>query len=230
MTGLARVLEPELMDTELDAAEYRTIDNREVNRLFVESVLALAPRKGRILDLGTGPGDIAILLAQSAPELDIVAVDLADHMLAIARDAVSAANLGRRVEVARCDAKATGFDDASFDMVVSNSLVHHIPEPGDAMREVARVVRAGGAIFIKDLLRPRDEAELDSLVATYAANDSEYQRTLFRNSLHAALRLDEVERMCRDAGLHGVEVKQVSDRHWTIARGAMRALGKGSHT
>lgn len=218
---LPRVLEPEIMDTALDAEEYKAIDNRAVNRLFVEQALALGVT-GRVLDLGAGPGDIAILLAGAAPTSTIVAVDLADHMLALAKTSIAAAGLTGRIEIARRDAKATGFDAASFDAVVSNSLVHHIPEPAAALREIARVVRPGGAIFVKDLLRPRTRAELDHLVATHAAQDSDYQRMLFANSLHAALRVDEVERMCIEAGLVGVTVSRVSDRHWTIERQATK--------
>ncbi|CAN5801616.1 class I SAM-dependent methyltransferase [soil metagenome] len=221
LRDLARVLEPEVVDTELDAAEYQGIDNREVNRVFVERALELGPKDGSVLDLGAGPGDIAILLARTAPGLRVVAIDLAEHMLALARIAVHDAGWSARVEIACRDAKATGFPDSAFDLVVANSLVHHIPEPREVFREVARMLRPGGALFIKDLLRPKTESELHHLVATYAKNDSDYQRTLFENSLHAALRVDEVERLCEEAGLTDVTVARASDRHWTIERAAV---------
>ena len=222
---LPRVLEPEVMDTERDAEEYRAIDNREVNRIFVEQALALAPARGVILDVGAGPGAIAIELAR-ASALDVVAIDLAEHMLAIARADVLRERLSARVTIARVDAKATGFPSASFDAVVSNSLVHHVPDPVALFAEIARLVRPGGAIFIKDLLRPRSARELAGLVARHASNDTPYQRELFAASLHAALRTDEVERACREAGLRGARVRQVSDRHWTIERRAEPAEGE----
>jgi ubiquinone/menaquinone biosynthesis C-methylase UbiE len=224
--GLERVLEPEVMDSELDAREYQAIGNGEVNREFVSQALRLAPLHGLLLDAGTGPGDIAILLARSAPEIRVIAIDLADQMLAIARDAVARAGLGGRVEVARRDAKETGYPAAKFDMVMSNSLVHHIPEPIEFFREVARVARPGAGVFIKDLLRPRSNEELLALVVMHAAKDTDYQQMLFANSLRAALRVDEVELLCRQAGLRDVTVRQTSDRHWTIERAATHG-GRG---
>jgi ubiquinone/menaquinone biosynthesis C-methylase UbiE len=215
---LPRVLEPEVMDTELDALEYLAIDNSAVNREFADRVLALCPPRGRLLDVGTGPGDIAVLVAQSAPALHITAIDLGEHMLKLARDAVRRAGVADRVEVARADAKATGFADASFDMVISNSLVHHIPDPPAFLREVARVLRPGGALFIKDLLRPSSRTELDALVARYASDCSDYQRRLFHDSLHAALTVSEVADFCRSAALERTHVRQCSDRHWSIER------------
>jgi ubiquinone/menaquinone biosynthesis C-methylase UbiE len=217
---LDRVLEPEVMDSEEDAHEYEAIDNTGVNLEFVRRTLELAPEQGRVLDIGTGPADIAILLAQRAPGLRILAVDLGEHMLALARKNVERAGLGHLIEVARADAKATGLDDGTFDLVLCNSLVHHIPEPLDLFKEVARVARPGAALFLKDLHRPSTEAEHRHLVETYAKNDTAYQRRLFSDSLRAALTVAEVEDFCARAGLEGVTVHRSSDRHWSLERRA----------
>src|SRR5262245_45367696 len=117
---LERVLEQEVMDSEQDAEEYAAFDNTAINDDFVSRSLALAPPNGRVLDVGTGPAEIAVLLAQRAPALCLVAIDLGDHMLALARANVLRAGLSARVQVSRADAKSTGFEPASFDMVVSN--------------------------------------------------------------------------------------------------------------
>lgn len=215
---LDRVLEPEVMDTARDALEYEAIDNTAVNREFAEQALGLCPSVGHVLDAGTGPGDIAIIMAGRAPGLRITAIDLADHMLAIARKKVERASLGGRITVSRIDAKATGYPDATFDAVVSNSLVHHIPEPLLFFREVARVARTSASIFIKDLLRPESKDDLDALVERHTRGQSDYQRRLFSDSLNAALRLDEVQALCDEAGLGGLLVRQCSDRHWAIER------------
>lgn len=215
---LNRVLEPEVMDSKEDADEYAAFDNTAVNEEFVGRVLELGPRAGRVMDIGTGPADIAILLAQRAPDLRIVAIDLGEHMLAMARANVERAALTDRVEVARADAKATGYPAASFDMVFSNSLVHHIPEPEEMLREVKRLAAPGAAIFIKDLHRPDSEAELARLVDTYAEGCTAYQRRIFGDSLRAALTVDEVKALCRKVELTDVEVRRTSDRHWCIER------------
>lgn len=216
---LPRTLEPEVMDTAEDAAEYADISNGSVNDAFASEALALAPTAGRLLDLGTGPGDIAIRIAERSA-LDVVAVDLADHMLAIARRAAEASPAAARLTWVRADVKDSGFAAGSFDAVVSNSVSHHIPDPTELFAEIVRVARPGASIFVKDLLRPASAEDLEALVARYAADDTPYQRTLFQQSLHAALTLDEVRACCRTAGLEGVTIEQVSDRHWVVARPA----------
>lgn len=215
---LERVLEQEVMDTLEDAEEYAAIDNSEVNEVFVAQALELAPRTGLVLDVGTGPAEISVLLAQRAPGLRILAIDLGEHMLATARDNVKAAGLAARIEVRRADAKATLLEEASVDMVISNSLVHHIPDPTVMFAEVARVLRPGGALFIKDLHRPDTSAELDQLVETYAADCTPYQRRGFCESLGAGLTIEEVTAICASVGLEGVRVRRCSDRHWCLER------------
>jgi ubiquinone/menaquinone biosynthesis C-methylase UbiE len=217
---LDRVLEQEIMDTELDAREYATYDNSEVNEAFVARALELAPKMGSALDIGTGPGDIAVLLAKRAPGLDVLAIDLGEHMLAMARANVQQAGLGQRVVVERADAKATGRPAKSFDLIISNSLVHHIPEPAAMFRELRRIARPGAGLFIKDLHRPETEAELQYLVETYSKGCTEYQRKSFEDSLRAGLTVAEVASILRSLDWPGLDVCRCSDRHWCIERRA----------
>jgi ubiquinone/menaquinone biosynthesis C-methylase UbiE len=159
-----------------------------------------------------------VLLARRAPDLRVLAVDLAESMLSRARAHVAASGVGDRVTVLRSDAKASGFADGRFDLVLSNSLVHHIPEPVAFFAEVARIARPGGAILIKDLYRPATATEHRQLVAQYASDCSRRQRELFSDSLRAALREEEVRIACARAGLTGVTIRRASDRHWTVER------------
>jgi ubiquinone/menaquinone biosynthesis C-methylase UbiE len=215
---IERVLEPEVMDTQEDADEYAGIDNTAVNDEFVTQALSLAPPSGAVLDVGTGPGDIAILLARRAPGLRVVAVDLGERMLAMARARIAGSDVADRIEVSKADAKATGRPSASFDMVLCNSLVHHIPDPLLFFAEVKRVARPGAAIFVKDLHRPDSEAEHAQLVDRYAGDCTPYQRRLFSDSLRAALTVPEVEALCRRLEMPDVRVRKCSDRHWTLER------------
>jgi ubiquinone/menaquinone biosynthesis C-methylase UbiE len=208
------------MDSELDAREYAAFDNGVVNDEFVRRALELAPQAGNVLDVGTGPGDIAVLFATRAPRLRFLAIDLGEHMLGLARENVHRAGVGGRVVIARLDAKATGCAPASFDMVISNSLVHHIPEPEDFFREIRRVARPGAGLFIKDLHRPADDAELQALVARYAQGCTPYQTQTFADSLHAALTADEVNAILKRVGWYDLEARRCSDRHWSIERRA----------
>jgi ubiquinone/menaquinone biosynthesis C-methylase UbiE len=114
------------------------------------------------------------------------------------------------------DAKRMPFADGEFRAVMSNSIVHHIPDPRNVFAEIARVAGAGGAtIFVRDLLRPADAQTLRHLVKTYAGEANEHQQKMFADSLHAALKVDEVKDLVAGAGYDPAGVGQTTDRHWT---------------
>jgi ubiquinone/menaquinone biosynthesis C-methylase UbiE len=218
---LPRVLEPEVMDSEEEARDYDRMDHAAVNARFVADLLAEGPlddsRHGPVLDLGTGTAQIPIELCRAAPGVKCVAVDLAESMLALARKNVAAAGFAGRIEVKRADGKRLPFADDAFFAVMSNSIVHHIPNPADAFAEALRVTRREGRLFFRDLLRPGSDAEVERLVALHAAGANDHQRFLFDASLRAALTLDEVRAIVDGLGLCPNCVVQTSDRHWTFA-------------
>ena len=220
---LERVQEQEIMDSERDALEYASFDNSVVNAEFVAHALKLAPAAGVVLDVGTGPAHIPVLLAQRAPNLRIVGIDLGVHMLSAARENVASAGLAGRVEIAELDAKATGLPSASFDMILCNSLVHHISDPEALFREFRRLARPEAGLFVKDLHRPESRAELEHLVETYAAGCTDYQRQSFCDSLCSGYTVQEIEALCARLDWREVEVRRCSDRHWCLERasGAM---------
>lgn len=212
---LARVLEPEVMDTYDEAHAYDAMDHGEVNRKFADDFLALSRPPGEILDLGTGTALIPVELATRDHALQIVAVDLSIHMLDIARANLAMRGLVSRVRLERIDAKTLPFADGQFAGVISNSIVHHLPEPKDALAEAWRVLKPGGRIFFRDLLRPNDDAAISKLVATYARDTDDRQRELFEASLRAALTLEEVRQLVSGLGADPAGVQATSDRHWT---------------
>lgn len=214
---LPRVLEPEVMDTVEEARDYDAMDHSTVNARFVGDLLAAGEWHGPILDLGTGTAQIPIELCRRAPAAIVVATDLAESMLALARRNVDAAGLAARIELAKGDGKRLPWADGRFGAVMSNSIVHHIPEPRRVLEEALRVVRRGGLLFFRDLLRPADDATVRMLVDTYAAGANAHQRALFDASLRAALTLEEVRSLVTEIGLCSECVQATSDRHWTFA-------------
>ena len=214
------------MDTPEDARDYDAMDHAEVNARFCEDFLALGHPLARIVDFGTGTALIPIGLCERAAGFSVVAIDLAENMLAIARDNVAAAKLGDRITLEKIDAKGTRFEDAAFGAVISNSIVHHIPEPAQSLAEMWRVTARGGVLFIRDLHRPETEAEVDRLVALYTGEPPpdaaltasfEHQRALFSDSLRAALTVAEVGEIVAALGIPEAAVTMTSDRHWTLA-------------
>ncbi len=216
---LPRVLEPEVMDTEEEAVSYDHMDHSEVNRAFIDRFIALGAR-GDVLDVGTGPAHIPLELVSRGPGRDVVAIDAALHMLSIGKQHVERAGRGRRVRLVLTDAKRLPFPDRAFDAVMSNSIMHHLPDPLPALKEIARVLRPGGALLLRDLHRPEDVKDLDRLVALHAADADPRQRALFRDSLHASFTTGEIESLLRRAGLAELKIYKSSDRHWTAEREA----------
>jgi SAM-dependent methyltransferase len=137
-------------------------------------------------------------------------------MIAIAQQNIRNTDVADRIIIKKQDIKRTTLTQNNFDIVVSNSCIHHIHNPIDLFAEAKRLVRKGGVIYFKDLLRPKSLPELESLVSKYAHDANDYQRTLFRNSLHAALTLDEVKENAEAAGISNAEINQTSDRHWSL--------------
>jgi ubiquinone/menaquinone biosynthesis C-methylase UbiE len=217
---LERILEPELMDSASEAHDYDTMDHSQVNQVFVADLLAFLSLRGEalsVLDVGTGTAQIPIALCQKYPKVNIIAIDMAQHMLTVGQANVERAGFKDRIRLQLCDAKRMPFGDATFDCVMSNSIVHHIPEPATVFAEMARVVKPGGALFIRDLLRPVDEAALGGFVQKYAGDANAHQQQMFGDSLHAALTLEEVRAIVTRLGIETGTVKQTTDRHWTLA-------------
>ncbi|MBA4067066.1 MAG: class I SAM-dependent methyltransferase [Isosphaera sp.] len=213
---LPRVLEPEVMDTPEEASGYDAMDHAAVNRAFAADFLAVWDGANPVLDVGTGTAQIPVELCRQHPAVRVIAVDLADHMLALARVNVDRAGFADRIAVEKADAKALHFPDGHFAAVVSNSIIHHIPEPSRCLAEMHRVCRPGGVLFVRDLLRPADAAELRRLVDLHAAGANDHQRAMFAASLHAALTVAEVRDLVGRLGYPPAAVRQTTDRHWTF--------------
>jgi ubiquinone/menaquinone biosynthesis C-methylase UbiE len=212
-----RILEPEVMDTPEEARDYDAMDHAAVNRAFVADFLGAWDGANPILDLGTGTAQIPVELCRRSPTAQVVAIDLAEHMLAVGRENVSRARLEARIRLQRVDAKGLPFADATFGAVISNSIVHHIPQPAAVLAEVVRVAAPGAVLFLRDLLRPTDEATWRQLVQTYAGDANAHQRKMFADSLHAALTVEEVRAQVTDLGFDPATVRATTDRHWTWA-------------
>ncbi|MEQ8791460.1 MAG: class I SAM-dependent methyltransferase [Pirellulaceae bacterium] len=220
--NLKRVLEPEVMDTPEEARDYDAMDHSAVNAKFVDDLLAADFDAEQTLDLGAGTAQIPIELCRRHEGCQVLAVDLSPHMLDLARYNVEIASLIHRIHLQQIDAKELPFGDAQFDAVISNSIVHHIPEPLGVLREAVRVCRPQGLLFFRDLMRPVDDDQVAHLVRTYAGDENDHQRQMFDDSLRAALTLDEIRGLVGELGFAADTVSATSDRHWTwVARKAL---------
>ncbi len=216
---LPRVPEPEAMDDEQEVAEYNTMQHSAVNLAFVQDLLAVHPAVAAgstVVDLGTGTALIPLLLLEHRPDLQIIATDKSPAMLRQAERNLQLAVQPDAVQLLEDDSCQLSLPDHFADVVISNSLIHHLPEPAACFREAVRILQPGGFLFIRDLFRPETTETVEHLVATHAAGESLLQQQLLRQSLHAALIVSEVEALLKEIPGLNFSIAPTSDRHWTL--------------
>ena len=129
----------------------------------------------RALDVGTGGGHAALALAPAVAS--VVGIDPTPEMLVVATRLAAERGI-ENVTFTHGEASALPFPDATFDLAISRFSVHHWPRPGDAFREISRVVRPGGRLAIVDLVAP-DDGPLDTFInAVELLRDPSHARTL----------------------------------------------------
>jgi ubiquinone/menaquinone biosynthesis C-methylase UbiE len=208
----ARRLEPEIMDEADEAAAYMSAGAEEhlarLDAAWIERVVASGPRgSARVLDVGTGGGQIPARVARRRPEWRIWAVDRSGSMLAAGRPAFQALCQEARVALAPfrlgralAEARALPFPDGAFDLVISNSLLHHIGNPTSVLDEIARVAGAAGRVLLRDLRRP-PSALLPAWVAWHGRKYRGAMRRLYEDSVAAAFTPEELAIVLRHSDL-----------------------------
>jgi ubiquinone/menaquinone biosynthesis C-methylase UbiE len=126
---------------------------RRTHQRFIAGVLAQGANQGLALDLGTGPGYVAVEIAQSQPGLSVTGLDLAAHMVRRARQQALRAGLDGRGLWPQADGQRLPFADATFNLVISSFALHHWHDPVRILDEIARVLAPGGRYYIADLCR-----------------------------------------------------------------------------
>jgi len=155
---------------------------------------------GEVLDLGCGPGTQLVQIAGLNPDTRFIGVDLSEPMLGRARRQLAEQRISN-VEVRQDDmTQLSSVRDAAVDAVISTMALHHLPRIEDldaCFRQIARVLRPGGALYLADFGR------LKSLrsVLYFAYQNAKHQPHLFsldyERSLRAAFELSDFERAMR---------------------------------
>ncbi len=215
---MSRQPEPEYMDEAAEADAYALSDFSEVNQAFVERLLELVPTAEAldVIDLGTGPGDIPVRICLARPRWHVVAVDASAAMLSIAGKAAQEADLIDRIELIQADARETGLTPHSFDVLFSNSILHHINDTAAFWKELKRLAKPGATMFLRDLARPATATAAREIVDTYGQVGPELMREEFYRSLLSSYTPEEVRTQLAEAKLGCLEVEMVTDRHIDI--------------
>ncbi|MCM2371223.1 class I SAM-dependent methyltransferase [Aporhodopirellula aestuarii] len=236
---LPRVCEPPPLDPKLEADVYREMDHGDVNRGFVRDLFESGPVGPRVIDLGCGPALIPITLCETAAaivegsrpavshgsdlsSLQVMGVDHCVDMLELARVELEFAGMLGQIQLEQVDLNdPDGLQSELAETVISNTVLHHLESPINALRLGIKALRPGGRLFVRDLYRPETDREVERLVELHggsaeAATSGIDPRQLLRQSLHAALTLEEIREIVATLGIDPGCVNMTSNRHWTL--------------
>jgi len=212
-----RTPEPELMDSPEQVEAYASADFAEAHDQLIDAFRARFPDASprRAIDLGCGPADVTVRFARAFPNCEVLGVDAGPNMLAAGRRAVEEAGLADRVALREARLPRAELPHGAFDAVISNSLLHHLTDPGALWQTVRAVGAPGAAVLVMDLKRPASEAAARELIQRHAGDAPAVLRDDFDSSLHAAYEPDEVCTQLAEAGL-ALTVETISDRHLLV--------------
>jgi polyphosphate kinase len=215
---MKRLLEPELMEDESQVKAYAEADFEIPHNEFIKrlkSFIDCPGFSGTALDLGCGPGDITCRFAKAFPLSKVHAVDGSSPMLNHAKSALTS-DLAQRINFIQGLLPDVILPHPSYEIIFSNSLLHHLPDPQALWQTIKKYSRPGTRILIMDLLRPANCEDAQTMVNNYAANEPEILQRDFYHSLLAAFSMKEIIAQLEEADLN-LHIEQISDRHVFIS-------------
>ena len=202
---------------------------RTVYRRFVSGALAQGVDEGWCLDLGTGPGTVAIHLARRSPGLHMVGLDLSLAMVQQARRKADRAGLNGRGGWPQADAHKLPFADGQFDLVFSSFAMHHWGDPLQILNEAARVLKPGGRYHLTDLCRQTNLVQRAFAYASIPVISLPYGSYRgyggYYESVRSAYTRDEARDLLERSNLPPGEV--TLDSTWFIPILAIASRGEG---
>lgn len=212
-----RILEPELMNDPDQALIYAQEDFEQENQGFVDRFRDYFPdfSEGHVFDLGCGPGDIPIRFARLFLSCRITGVDASAPMVRLAEDAVQQAGLSGRITFS-CERFQDLAGVSIADAAISNSLLHHVPNPLQFWHKLRLAVKPGSPVLVMDLLRPDSPEDAQAIVDRYASDAPDILRRDFYNSLLAAFTEDEIGAQLAQMNLTRLLIDVIDDRHWVV--------------
>jgi len=215
---MKRIPENDLMDCDEQASAYAGTDFSEPHDAFVSLFREKFSDhlEGNVLDLGCGTADVLIRFASSFRSVHVTGVDGAGAMLKIGDRDIKKAGLSDRIKLQKCFLPDNGLPHKYFDVVISNSLLHHIKAPSALWQTVKNCAKPGAPVFIMDLYRPENIQEAEQLVGIYAKGAPPVLKKDFYNSLLASYNIDEIIKQLSKDELHYLNVEIVSDRHLLV--------------
>jgi len=218
---MKRILEREIMDDRQQAIAYAKADFSASNQWYVENLVADYPDCLRnVVDIGCGPADIPVRLAQVNSNIRITAIDGSAEMIRLATESVQRAGLEKQIRLIQGYIPGVDVRDHSYDAVLSKDFLHHLPDPIVLWNEARRFAKPGAVIYVMDLFRPETPEAARKIVEKVARHEDLILKQDFYNSLCASFTVEEAKEQLKKSGLH-LYVSQISERHMLI-KGSLR--------
>ena len=151
-----RISESEVIEDQ-ELAEYFNVKAKRHMRIpcqrVLKRVLAKSVKKGRALDIGTGPGIFPIFIAKALPEIQFKGIDLSPVMIELAKRNAIEEGVNGRMAFEVGSAYSLPCEDHSIDLLLCINTLHHLERPVDFFNEVARALKVGGGFVIVDFHR-----------------------------------------------------------------------------
>ena len=146
--------------------------NRKVNDAARTRAGELIPAGARVLDCAAGTGEFSLAAAKRAGS--VLCTDQSEAMLARARKKVRKRGLSN-VSFARRDITALPDPDGSFDAVIAANVLHLLPDPEPAVRELWRVVAPGGRLILPTYLQGKAGTAYGAMIKIYLGVGFHYE-------------------------------------------------------
>jgi len=220
---MQRRLEPELMNGDAQVQAYAAADFSSGDQATIEAIQRLVftsspmPPDPLVVDLGCGPGNITLRMAHLFPKARIIGIDGAESMLALARERAEKQQLDISFLCQTLQEVLRGPLLGQADLIVSNSLLHHLHQP-DLLWTVTQALASPGCRALhRDLRRPASDAEIEQLLLKHLPSAPEVLQHDFSASLAAAFEPQEVTAELHRLGLNQLTVSVEDDRYLVVS-------------
>jgi ubiquinone/menaquinone biosynthesis C-methylase UbiE len=212
---MERIPESEAIAEPVDARRFSEVmsNNRfrqaDYRRLARRAVDLGTPPRGKVLDIGTGPGFVAVEVAKLLKGTgdQVVGMDLSQAILTLAAENAAKAGLNGMLSWREGDAKAMPFDDGEFDLIVSNDSLHHWDDPLPVFDEIARVLKDDGRCIIHDSKRLQSRWPW-LFVKTVSLSIPRDFRVHWWNSIKSSYTADELRAILKRSRLKGWRIEE----------------------
>ena len=176
-------------------------------KYFVWKILRTGIRDGRVLDIGTGSGRLAIELAKARDNtFQVIGLDISENMLKRARKNAIEAGVENKIRFVQATASKLPFPEKSFDLVVSYASLHHWLNPVTVFNEAQRVVKNEGIVIIRDNRRVYGSPFWETCIWLVTRFMSNSQRKNWSKAILASYTLNEVTALVKESRLRNSRI------------------------